>query len=129
MGNPTLQLGQFISPTNPSRQNSALQCEIPGKLYISSGINQDNNYIINHLDFLLGTKYQLDIQQVPYGNDEALYQIFVNGNRISHVVNHNPMEYNNVKVYLSDPWHEPFPGIITKFQWDSGMFKNKSVTL
>ena len=94
-------------------------------LYFTSGVDQEKDYEYSH-EFSLGQKYLIDILQIPHGNGEALYQIRIDGNLVHNKTNSNAMDFDNVKVYLSDPWYESFQGKLTNFQWDKGTTKYQS---
>ena len=51
------------------------------------------------------------VSQVKVGND-YVYKVEVDGNEVKKVNNANPMEFENVTVYVSDPWHSAALGSI-----------------
>ena len=44
--------------------------------------------------------------------DDYVYKVEVDGNEVDKVKNAQPMQFENVTVYVSDPWHEALPGYI-----------------
>ena len=96
-----------------------LGCRLPG-LWIKDGkefhisasdINGNPNHWVS-FPMKRRHRYKIDIKQSRHGNGKALYQIFIDGNLKHQVVNNSPRNYNNVKVYVSNPWLPTFEGIL-----------------
>ena len=45
-------------------------------------------------------------------NDKKIYefQVFLDGTLVWHVLNENAAQFENVNVFLSDPWYPAFDG-------------------
>ena len=55
----------------------------------------------------LNQPYHIIIQQC-LENGEFVYKIVINDEVIISPVNSNPLTFNQVKLYTSDPWYPPF---------------------
>ena len=55
--------------------------------------------------------FMVKVTQVNAG-DDYVYKVEVDGNEVDKVKNTKPMQFENVTVYVSDPWHEAPPGYI-----------------
>ena len=92
-----------------------------GHFHICSGVNGNKNFC-KDVPFDLRKKYNLKIQQIKE-NGKTIYEIKINGKIILSTVNTKPMDFDNVKVYVSDPWYNAFTaniGILSNFQYSSG---------
>ena len=107
-------------------QNGALGNRIPnlnlnrdGKIVIVSSVSGNHK----HRKFFpieLNTKYHLVIQQYEE-NGKIMFQIIINGVVKDYVENTQPLDFDNVKVYVSNPWMEPFNseyGLLENFKFD-----------
>ena len=75
-------------------------------------VNGDDDYCQNH-DYQLDKLYHFEISQHKeisqyYSTGEAIYSITVNGEVIHEIINTTPMKFENVKLYLGNPWYETF---------------------
>ena len=99
-----------------------------GYFHICSGVNGNKDFS-KDVPFVLGKKYNLEIQQkkengkkihgIQIENDKTIYEIKINGKIILSTENKKPRDFDNVKVYVSDPWHNAFTaniGILSNFQ-------------
>ena len=109
----------------------------PDDIIIYSNVNGCKNFC-KIFPFDVGTKYHLKIQQYEqYG--KTIYAIDVNSNRIFHVQNEDfnvqnwePREFNNVFVYVSDPWHDAFTseyGILQNFKYTATATPSATTTM
>ena len=82
--------------------------------------------------FDLGKKYHIKIQQFKDNKDEnTILKIEVNGKIIFLGKNTTPSEFNNVKVYVSDPWLYPFTseyGKLENLKYTTGQNKEKYIS-
>lgn len=86
--------------------------------YIASAVSGNKDYK-KTFDFDVGKKYHLKIQQIQSGN-KIIYEVLVDGNTIHSGENTNPKDFENVKVYVSDPWHDAFTleyGVLENFKY------------
>ena len=67
-------------------------------------VNGNTNY--QHYNYELNTEYHIEMSQQMKA--EAVYSIKVNGETFHEIVNKKPLKFKDVKLYLSDPWHETF---------------------
>ena len=70
------------------------------------------NYAFNY-----GQKYHLEISQEANG----LFRVLMDGQLKTEIQNSQPQDYDNVKVYFSNPWHSEFHGCVENFQVSKGM--------
>ena len=74
---------------------------------ICFGVSGNNNYCKNY-NIVLHRLYHLEISQNKTSNGEAVYKISVDGTIFHEVINTTPKNFQNAKLYLSDPWHASF---------------------
>ena len=87
----------------------------PRRFVICTAIDNSGNYYwTNQFDY--GQKYHFEISQDANG----IFKIIRDGQLKSEIQNSQPQNYNNVKAYLSDPWHAEFLGCIENFQVSKG---------
>ena len=80
----------------------------PAKYFhICYHVNGNMNYCQNY-HYELNKDYHFEISQQKNAKGEAIYNIKVNGETFHEVVNTTPLKFKDVKLYLSDPWHETF---------------------
>ena len=84
-----------------------------GYFRVSSAVNKDYN-------FKLGKKYQATIQQFKK-QGKYWYEIITDGESYK-IENEKPKNFENVKLYASDPWYAPFSS-------DIGMIQNVKITV
>ena len=88
------------------------------KLRIISDVNGDHN----HADATVINEDVVDvlIQQVLEEN-KYLYQIIINNLKVHEVENTQPQTYENVTMYVSDPWSYEQPGYLIGLQFSAGL--------
>ena len=84
----------------------ALWIHKDGYFRISFNIN-DNQYYHKDFEFVLGQKYHIILKQFIEG-EKYWYEVKINGESKYHTENTQPQIYDDVKLYASDPWYEPF---------------------
>ena len=87
-----------------------------GYFYISSAVSGFIDYMPKKFYFDVGKKHHLEIQQIQSGG-KIIYEMLVDGNTIYSGENTDPRDFQNVKLYVSDPWHDAFTS-------EYGMLKN-----
>ena len=94
-----------------------------GFFHICSAVSGNKNFCKNK-PFQRNRLYSIRIQQAKNGD----YSINVDGIELYKGKNTTPKDFNNVKVYTSDPWYEPFTtkyGILKDFRfWRGGIGGN-----
>ncbi|XP_047125639.1 uncharacterized protein LOC101241849 [Hydra vulgaris] len=81
-------------------------------LYFSSAINGTSDTIIkSHVISPLNEWTKIKITQFKF-RSEYLFTVEIANHKIYNVQNINPMNFNNVKVYLGSPWMSAQPGFI-----------------
>ena len=75
-------------------------------------VNGDDDYCQQY-DYQLDKLYHFEISQHKkssqyYSTGEATYSITINGELIHEIINTTPMKFENVKLYLGNPWYESF---------------------
>jgi len=74
------------------------------KLHVCSAVSGSGNNCYNSAAFSVGQWVNLKvIQQLVNGKYE--YDVLIDGSRVYSLVNSQPREFNDVKVYLTDPWY------------------------
>ena len=66
--------------------------------------------------FDYGHKYHFEISQDANG----LFKVMMDCQLKAQIQNSQPQDYNNVKAYLSDPWHAEFHGCLENFKASTG---------
>ena len=99
--------------------DNGLGARIPGVwahqnkfFYSCFRVNGNDDYCQNY-DYQLDKLYHFEISQHKkpsqyYSTGEAIYSITVNGEVIHEIINTTPMKFQNVKLYLGNPWYETF---------------------
>ena len=75
--------------------------------HICSGVNGNANYC-RFYPYNLKQSYHFEISQKKNSNGEAVYKISVDGTIFHEVINTTPKNFQNAKLYLSDPWYASF---------------------
>merc|ERR1719189_2655849 len=75
--------------------------------HICYHVNGNKNYYKNY-NYELNKDYHFEISQHKNSKGKAIYSIKVNGETFHEIVNTTPLKFKDVKLYLSDPWHETF---------------------
>ena len=70
-------------------------------------VNDDTNYCKNY-KYELNKEYHFEISQQKNSEGEYWYSIKVNEETFDDVKNETPLKFEDVKLYLSDPWVESF---------------------
>ena len=82
------------------------------KLRISSSVGISSDYQYNSVkSFSLNTWLSVKIQQTEEGG-KAMYRIYLNGEMVHEVENTHPKAFDNVMLYVSDPWYAAQDGKI-----------------
>ena len=71
-----------------------------GKFFIGSSVNSNWNYYNDDIEYEVGTKSHVVIQQC-LENGQLVFKIIMNGGVEENVVNSNPLTFNSMKVYAS----------------------------
>ena len=104
--------------TTGHNQNS-YGCRVPGiytnktgHLRIASPINGFWNYqYLSSASFPLNKLIIIKVSQTKVGKD-YIYTIEINGKQMRKEINRMPAEFENVKVYISNPWNNPQVGYV-----------------
>ena len=92
--------------------------------YISTDLNGKVDKGTLKFNYDIGKKYHLKIEQFQK-DDKVMYQVMINGKTEYSAENTDPKDFENVKVFASDPWHDAFTseyGILEnfKYSWPEG---------
>ena len=79
----------------------------PDKYFFCYHVNGDDDYCQSY-NYELNKEYHFEISQHKNSKGEAIYNIKVNGKTFYEIVNTTPLKFKDIKLYLSDPWHETF---------------------
>ncbi|XP_065662129.1 uncharacterized protein LOC136084866 isoform X2 [Hydra vulgaris] len=85
-----------------------------GTLLVAAPINGYKNYIFNTNPFKLNLWTNIEVSQF-LKSTYYLYTIRINGDVVFCVINDQAQNFENVKVYASDPWYEVQDGFIKNF--------------
>ena len=95
--------------TNPSKTS----------LHICSAISGNRNKCFNTASIKLNQFVNIRIEQRYVKPKLHHYSIYINGKRISSIINTDARVFKNVKIYAGDPWHNPAKGFITDLSYIS----------
>ena len=84
-----------------------------GRLYVSSAVNGKKSYAYSSAApyHKANVWINIKVKQFKSGGDYR-YQIFLDEKKVVDVVNNDPRDFKNVKVYAGNPWDDTQPGII-----------------
>ncbi|XP_065662973.1 uncharacterized protein LOC136085581 [Hydra vulgaris] len=85
-----------------------------GALLVAAPINGFKSYIFNTNPFKLNLWTNIEVSQF-LKSTYYIYTIRINGDVVFCVVNDQAQNFENVKVYASDPWYEVQDGFIKNF--------------
>ena len=82
------------------------------KLTIYSAVNGYPNYRYDSTKmFPLNTWIRVKIEQADE-NGKATFRVYLDDEEVHEMINTQPRDFDNVKVYVSDPWYPPQAGKI-----------------
>ena len=84
-------------------------------LHVCSAINGQSNYCKN---FYISTNTWITVRisQRRRMNGTYVYEYVINNKLVDSVINNQPAEFKNVKVFASDPWYPPFSGSLRNIE-------------
>ena len=91
-----------------------------GVLHICADVNGNTNYWWNSKPMPTNAWTEIQIRQFN-ASLHSKYQILINGVVEHEVINKNPRTFQNVKLYISDPWHAAQEGIIKDLLHSEGL--------
>ena len=97
--------------------------------YISTDLNGKVDKGTFKFNFDMYKKYHLKIEQFQK-DGKIMYQVMINGKTEYSAENTDPKDFENVKVFASDPWHDAFTseyGILENFKY-SRPVEGKQIT-
>ena len=98
------------------------------RLKISSSLadNYDHTFEMSE-DLPSNTYTEIEIEQFKnqYSsrNGDYIYRITVAGKQVHRVMNEDPREFKNVKMYVSSPWYEPADVVIKDLKLDAPYYE------
>lgn len=95
--------GVWFHPSSPAAKTN--------KLHICSAISGHVNYCYNSGSFLLNEWIKIKISQIKK-SDSYEYTVYINGKVVTQVKNSRPVYFDNVKLYVGDPWYNAQPGYV-----------------
>ena len=95
-----------FTPNSNHHRIPAIWIHSNGYFYIYSAVNGHAHHYIN-FKYVIGKQYHMTIQQLKYFG-KYWYEIILNDVTILRVENRKPKRFPKVKLYASDPWHNPF---------------------
>ncbi|XP_065656161.1 uncharacterized protein LOC100212432 isoform X5 [Hydra vulgaris] len=106
-----LTIGQNIGRYGDRTPAAWFHHDGSGKLTIASAINGNSNYYFNTQPLPLNEWSSFQISQYRV-NGVYTFVVYLNGHTIHSVQNSKPESFENIKVYLGDPWYDTQPGFI-----------------
>ena len=92
-------------------------------LHICSGVDTNSNYCYNSKLVVKNQWHSLTVEQ-KLVNSKYIYSVYVNGKLLHTKENTNPRIYQNVKLYISDPWYSALDGQIKDLKVESSKGKS-----
>ena len=92
----------------------------PGNMFVMSAVSGDSNYIHYSLQPPMGVWTNIQVSQT-LEDERYMYRIVVGGEEVHAVENTEPAEFENVKVYASNPWYDAQPGSIRNLVIESAV--------
>ena len=78
---------------------------------VHSAVDGNRDYATSIDPIQLNKWVIINVSQTKIENDFQ-YVVEVNGKVMRTVMNTNPRQFENVKIYISDPWYPAFPGYV-----------------
>ena len=116
-----------------SDDNCALGNRIPGiwahqsngdttarSLRISAAVDQNCDHYFDTSRLTMGIWHLIVLQQILI-NSKYIYSIQLNGQEVHTKENNNPLTFENVKLYIGDPWYESQDGEVKDLQLELGL--------
>ena len=88
------------------------------RLHIASAVSGNINYYINTENMPLNKKIRVEVEQT-YADKKYMYIITIDGKQIHSVENKDARQFENVKVYIANPWDEPANAFIDNFKFEN----------
>ncbi|XP_065656181.1 uncharacterized protein LOC100198541 [Hydra vulgaris] len=96
-----------------------------GSLHICSAISRNRNRCKNTYPLQSNKWHSIKILQTSY-KGKYVYRVFINGKSVISEINNYARVFEEVKVYVSDPWYAPQSGFIKNLKIVNG---NKEVAI
>ena len=98
------------------------------RLKISSSLADSYDHTFEMSEDLPSNTYtEIEIEQFKnqYSsrNGDYIYRITVAGKQVHRVINDDPREFKNVKMYVSSPWYEPADVVIKDLKLDAPYYE------
>ena len=84
---------------------------IKGGLFLVSPISGINNYVYKSRAFTPNQWIKINVSQTKI-KDDYIYKVAVNGKEVQKVKNTKPEDFEDVKVYVANPWHTAQEGYV-----------------
>ena len=83
---------------------------LDSQLYVAMALNGsgDTGYFGNNIS--TNQWYGLSISQRKNSEGDYMFEVMLDGSIVYSVVNQATQEFENVKIYVSDPWYTAFEG-------------------
>ena len=85
------------------------------QIRISYAVNDNHDYY-KFIDIEKDKWISFEISQQHEETGEYSYKLLMNGSEVVKLTNTRPTNFENVKVYVSDPWHATFNGLIRNLE-------------
>ena len=82
------------------------------KLHIASAVNGEDNYVYDSDKIPVNKKVHIVVDQSYLNDNKYQYSIYIDGKQVHTTVNNKAEEFENVKVYIANPWHDAANGKI-----------------
>ena len=91
------------------------------RLHITNSVNGNGNHVVNK-DIPMGKYTKVTIQQVERSDGVYVYSIYLNEKGVFSIVNTQPQEFDNVKLYASDNFYPASKADLKDFNFKSPFF-------
>merc|ERR1719436_1408668 len=87
-------------------------------LLVVMALNGKGNARFDWPGLVVGAWYKLELRQKEDGG-AIVFEVIVNGMKVFSKENSQAREFEQMKVYASDPWYEPLPGQLKDLQYSN----------
>ena len=105
------------------------------ELFFRTALGSNLNYKYNddcsseHLKLQINSKYFIEISQImDEKSGNIIFSAKINGNSCDPVINTQPRTFNNVLMYVSDPWYLQADGIIENLYFENSPMSSATTT-
>ena len=99
-----------------------------GHFVVGTEINKNKNFHYAHgAKIPLNKWLEVTVSQYQTNDNTFTFEVKLDGKQVYAIVNNHPVEFNNVKVYASDPYSPPLTGFMRNFSFSNGDVLEKGI--